>query len=233
MKRLLIICVLLLLGPRSEAQVENRIHNVNDLMKKVVQKAKENDSLKQKHARFSKIEIVKDLNENGKVIGGEGPTQQGVGLPNKPPKLDPDEMLNLLLTRFDLALSDHKINRSGKEYYEVKFSPRANMADEKDLYKKAVVRLSGTLWIDANDLYMTRLTAEMPVERGYSAWGIGKVRGIGVEIKQSQKPDLNNLVLIDLVDVKVRYRIVFVHFSREYIHLYTDYEYVPPNSATQ
>lgn len=228
MKRLLVI-VLLLLGPRLEAQVSTDFLNVNALMAQVVEKALENDELKQKHFRFTKTEITKNLSKNSKEKIGK-PKWQGAGLKNEPMCLDPNDLLGVLLSSYDFVF-DGVDTENGKTYYKVNFSPRAGIPDEGSACKKAALRLTGTLWVDTEHLYAAKLMAQMPDDFSKefnTVGGFGKVKWVNVDLRQSRKD--HGIVAIDSLTVQVKYRVWFLmafHYFEQYKYVYSNYTYIP------
>ena len=219
MKRLLILALILgFIGPQLQAQSDKK---AQDIITRVISNAKTNDDQKEKHLIFKKVKITRDFKTDDEDERKE--LWQGVGYIEEPLEFDPGEVLS---TSYDFTLYGSGTNTDGINFHQIRFRPRPNISDGSNYYQKAAKRMSGTLWIDSDHLYVYRLSAEMPRDKSFSAWFFGSVDWVELSLTQSRRTDLKNIIVINQVSAKVTYYVLGWPFNKEYIRRYQDYRYV-------
>jgi hypothetical protein len=183
------------------------------------------------HLQFTKHEVTSDLNkqqpDGTAEIKQDYTARRGVNLVNDESKLNPED-ISTNNHDFSYVVPFALFDETGRKYYEVSFRPKKEHQDGLNPYVKGANRCSGIMYIDAEQLYVFRLVAEMPESEGYSvAAFFGSINWFRTEILQEIRPDLNNLVVINSITTKLKYRYVIPHYYYQYKYTYSDYKYIP------
>ena len=227
MKRLL-VCLIILLGPQVLAQEDWA--DISSLVDAAIKKAIENNELKKSHVRFKKKEIRTNLNKpDSDPEKKEG--DWGVGIKNEDLKVTPQDISS---ETHEFSFNRSLLTPNGYLVYEVNFKPRPNLPPAKNAFLEVANRSSGTMWIDPENLYVVSITGQMPADmsKAFSAGlGFGNIKWVKYEINQSRRAELNNLIVIDSVKVRIKYRILWLvvarHYYEEYTYEYSNYVYIP------
>lgn len=226
MKKTAIFCLLgLLFSLKTSAQEDQEYTDPYQLIKVVIQKARENDKLKNGLLIFDKTEIAYELDEFGNRKPGkpisEEKTPQGKGRESKPLPLD----MNLVLeSSYNVEFNLNKVQfLDGESVYAVNFSPKNRFAGGQNGYYKAANRASGIVYINKKHLYAQRIEAEMAEPFNIYA-GLGRLRAAKFTFEQKMIPDLNNLVVINRFEATVRYRYLVKEKHEKYIYIYNNYQ---------
>lgn len=202
--------------------------NPIELVNAVVTNARDNDERKRRSLSFTKTYTVHELDANGtpkmEKIGEREIVHERAGKKSEPPPIDINRVLAI---NYHFRFDDNKFQiLNGKLHYVLHFWPKEKLPDGENGYYDAANRLSGTVYIDAEHLYLRRLVAVM--DKPFNVvWPLGRIRRIELTLEQELRPDLDNLVIVNHFTVdSVRYRRLFSEKFEKHAYVYTDYKLV-------
>lgn len=201
--------------------------DVNQLIKQIVKKARENDKLKSESLTFKRVYTVYNLGDDGMALPGGPKTEtvdfQGRGKSGITLPLD---MNRILEDSYNFEFAANKIQFLYEEpVYVIHFWPKAILPDNDDGYYKAANRSMGVIYVSKEHLYVRHLEAIM--DKPFNVLvGLGRIRRGKLTLEQKILPELNNIVVIDHFTAIVRYRRLFSERHENYTYTYGDYKLI-------
>jgi hypothetical protein len=231
-----ILLVAIVFSLKTYAQ-EKPFKDPYQLISEVLQKAKINDDEKKKHLRFTKKKTTRNLNELGsdgkaKITKNLPLTMHGVGFENDDLKVNINDLLiDRYILKFKHPFPHFQLDNKGRRYYEIDFRPKPDIVDAGNEYVRVANRLNGSMYIDSEYLYVTRVTAEMPLSTAFTTHVFGQISWVEIEVLQSYRSDLRDLVVIDYTKSNIKYKILWLIIPRSYFEqyeiFYDNYTYIP------
>jgi hypothetical protein len=149
--------------------------------------------------------------------------QDGVAIIHAPIESPGPDALTRLPDLYDYAWADPPIAHPFSEHvphYVIEFRPKNEPPKPKTQTEQGLVRMTGTMYIDMDHLFIAQMTASLPESfRKFLAW---KVNSVDAEFSEGS---FGGFWVLDRVTVKVN----FASFGYETHNTYVyRYEYAPP-----
>ena len=232
-----IILLLVLVFAPTKVFGQDNLNPAEFIMRAVVQKAVENEKLKKAKLEYKRVYKIENLNSqeestglsknevilisNGaeKLIEQNGrPVRGGTGS-GSAPSINFD---NALAEFYDYSLSEPSlVMMQGRAYHVINFKPKKQKRTNSDI-EEILARLSGTVYIDAEKLYIKRLNAKL-TENYKRGWFIYKLGRADIELEQKE---FENLFVVDTFKVVDKYYIFGVETFEKQVMTYIDYALV-------
>jgi len=215
-------------------------NTAEEIMKRIINKEKENNALKQKYISFKKISEIYSLegnkgatlkNKEVALVHPEGDisVEDIVEKNGKPVKIRskssfPPNINEKLAGRYIFSMSQPEIQLLDGQPVTVinMFSkPNAPSHGRADDIANA---MSGIIYIDLENFYTKKLEAGLTRKKSW-AWGLVSVEKLDISFEQKI---FNNIIVVKSITAVYKYSILGIETYDKRVFTYSDYSYIAP-----
>lgn len=205
------------------------------LMKKVAEKAAENEKIKRDYLTYDKTVTKYDMRggfskargvETFRVYGEHGKSMEkmteknGRKINTKPEESELD-FGRIMAERFDFSFKE-QVLINGRGYFVINFKPKTpiNKLPFNNDMDECINRMSGVLYIDVEKLYMYRLQGRLmsPFKKG--PFGLLNIKGFSLRVEQEEK---FGVIVPKYIEITLIGRVVFSDLNEGHVYTYSNH----------